>query len=161
LARVAFESHALGHSKCRDDPTFDLLPVPSGAITSEPACFSRLVKVSREFVVLAGLELVHRETFIEEIPAAFSLLCGRPLLGSGVRLEHVVYDLSVVLCPDLVNGTRLSSTFVEISKLTPLDRLIPDVRNIRSARPASPLRWAPESRPESFCASSTFQVGKE
>ena len=56
LPKVAFESHALGHLKRRDDAALDLLAGFSGALASRPVFPARPVEVSREAVVLAGLK---------------------------------------------------------------------------------------------------------
>jgi hypothetical protein len=57
LAKLTLEAHALGNLKRRDHATLDLLSTLSGALASRPIFPTRPVQVSREFVVLAGLEL--------------------------------------------------------------------------------------------------------
>ena len=71
------------------------------------------------------------------------LIPGRHQDQTGVAFALGNYSYDKILA-DYNAGRTVHQTYEGVL------RLIPDVRNIRSARPASPLRWAPESRPESF-----------
>ena len=57
LAKFALEPDALGDLERRDQTSFDLLAAFAGVIARQPVFPARLVKVSRESVMLAGLEL--------------------------------------------------------------------------------------------------------
>jgi hypothetical protein len=57
LAKFAFEAQALDDLEARDDASLDLLAGFPGALANRPVFPARRIEVSRESVVLAGLQL--------------------------------------------------------------------------------------------------------
>ena len=79
LAKVAFEAHALGDLKRRDDAALDLLAAFPARSQARPVFLTRLIKVGGKSVPFAGFQ--QRQQFFESLFAS-------PLLADNRRAVH-------------------------------------------------------------------------